>query len=146
MPIVAKKPIIGINGDYRPAKAEQKNAAALSWYNAGYFDSVTASGGVPVLLPPYASDDDLKQVLATLDGLVLSGFNFDLDPVRLGMERNPASRPMPVRREDFDRRLCKLAVEMRLPLLAIGGDVGVHPTVEVGRPARLAEGGEPPIQ
>jgi putative glutamine amidotransferase len=121
MPAVAKKPIIGINGDYRPAKAEQKNAAALSWYNAGYFDSVTAAGGVPVLLPPYASDDDLRQVLATLDGLVLSGCNFDLDPVRLGMERNPASRPMPVRREDFDRRLCKLAVEMRLPVLAIGG-------------------------
>jgi putative glutamine amidotransferase len=121
MPAVAKKPIIGINGDYRPSKAEQKNAGALSWYNAGYFDSVTASGGVPVLLPPYASDDDLRQVLSTLDGLVLSGCNFDLDPVRLGMERNPASRPMPVRREDFDRRLCKLAVEMRLPVLAIGG-------------------------
>ena len=27
---------------------------------------------------------------------------------------------MPLRREDFDRRLCKLAVEMRLPILAIG--------------------------
>ena len=119
--VSATKPLIGINGDYRPAKADQKNASALSWYNAGYFDSVTAAGGVPLLLPPYASDDDLKQTLTTLDGLVLSGCNFDLDPVRMGMERNPSTRSMPARREDFDRRLCKLAVEMRVPILAIGG-------------------------
>lgn len=116
-----KKPLIGINGDYRPAKSDQKNAAALSWFNAGYFDSITACGGVPVLLPPYASDDDLRQALEQLDGLVLSGCNFDLDPVRLGMDRNPATRTMPARREDFDRRLCRIAVEMRLPVLAIGG-------------------------
>ena len=126
MPNVShSKPIIGINGDYRPGRSdakagEHKAAAALSWFNAGYFDSVTASGGLPVLLPPYATDDDLRQALGGLDGLVLSGCNFDLDPVRLGMDRNPANRPMPARREDFDRRLCKLAVEMRLPLLAIG--------------------------
>ncbi len=67
------KPLIGINGDYRPTKADQKNAGALSWYNAGYFDSVTASGGVPMLLPPYASDEALRRVLAMLDGVDLSG-------------------------------------------------------------------------
>ncbi len=122
MPNVAqKKPLIGVNGDYRPAKPDQKNAAALSWFNAGYFDSLSSSGGIPLLLPPYASDDDLKQALGQLDGVVLTGCNFDLDPVRLGMERNPSTQPMPARREDFDRRLCKLAVEMRLPVLAIGG-------------------------
>ncbi|MGH7127714.1 MAG: gamma-glutamyl-gamma-aminobutyrate hydrolase family protein, partial [Planctomycetaceae bacterium] len=52
--------------------------------------------------------------------LLLAGGPLDLDPVRLGMEPHPATRPMPSRREDFDRRLCKLAVEMRLPTLAIG--------------------------
>ena len=36
------------------------------------------------------------------------------------MERHPATRSMPLRREDFDRRLCKLAYEMRIPILAIG--------------------------
>ena len=40
--------------------------------------------------------------------------------MRLGMEKHPATRAMPTRREDFDRRLCKLAVEMRIPTLAIG--------------------------
>lgn len=111
------KPLIGINGEFRAAR---KDVTALSWFNTGYYDSVTAAGGLPTLIPPLADDDDLRQFLSMLDGLVLCGCNFDLDPVRLGMERHPSSRSMPSRREDFDRRLCKLAVEIRIPILAVG--------------------------
>ncbi len=113
------KPIIGINGDYRP---ERKDCVALTWCNAGYYDKVMQAqpGGIPVILPPIDNDEDLRELLSQLDGLVLTGSNLDLDPVRQGMEKHPATRPMPARREDFDRRLCRLAVEMRLPILAIG--------------------------
>jgi putative glutamine amidotransferase len=111
------KPIIGINGDYR---AERKDAVSLSWFNAGYYDSVTAAGGVPLLVPPLADDEDLSQFLNVVDGVVLAGCTLDLDPIRLGMEKHPASRAMPIRREDFDRRLCKMAVKKRKPILAIG--------------------------
>lgn len=115
---MSTKPVIGINGDFRAAK---KDVTALSWWNTGYYDCVTAAGGLPVLLPPFAEDADLKQFLSMLDGLVLAGCTLDLDPVRLGMDKHPSTRPMPARREDFDRRLCKMAVEMRIPILAIGG-------------------------
>jgi putative glutamine amidotransferase len=111
------KPVIGINGEFRAAK---KDVVPLSWFNTGYYDSVVTAGGLPALIPPLAEDRDLKQFLKMLDGLVLCGCALDLDPVRLGMERHPSTRSMPLRREDFDRRLCKLAVEMRLPILAIG--------------------------
>ncbi|NOX56851.1 MAG: gamma-glutamyl-gamma-aminobutyrate hydrolase family protein [Planctomycetes bacterium] len=116
---MSTKPVIGINGDFRP---EKKESVALSWFNTGYYDCVVQAkpGGVPILIPPLDGDEDLRQVLEMLDGLILSGSNLDLDPVRLGMEKHPATRPMPARREDFDRRLCKMAVEMRLPILAIG--------------------------
>lgn len=111
------KPIIGISGDYR---AERKDAVALSWYNAGYYDSVTAAGGVPLLIPPLADDADLSQILHQVDGVVLAGCVLDLDPIRLGMEKHPSSRAMPARREDFDRRLAKMAVKKRKTILAIG--------------------------
>ncbi len=115
---MSAKPRIGFNGDFRPAR---KDANALSWFNTGYYDSITAVGGLPVPVVPLADDADLKQVLTMLDGLILAGCAQDLDPIRLGMDRHPATRQMPLRREDFDRRLCKLAVEMRMPILAIGG-------------------------
>lgn len=111
------KPLIGINGDYRPAR---KDAIPLSWFNTGYYDSVTAAKGLPMLLPPVADDGDLKQYLSMLDGIILAGCSQDLDPSRLGMDRHPHTRPMPARREDFDRRVCRMAVEMRMPILAIG--------------------------
>ena len=111
------KPMIAINGDYRPSRAD---SVALSWFNGGYFDSVTASGGIPLLVPPLAEDEDLERILDNADGLVLAGCGRDLDPVRMGMNQHPATRVMPSRREDFDRRLCKIAVERRMPVLAIG--------------------------
>ena len=114
---MSRKPLIGINGEFRAAR---KDTIPLTWVNTGYYDSVTATGGLPSLIPPLGDDADLRQYLEMLDGLVLTGCNFDLDPVRLGMERHPHTRPMPTRREDFDRRLCKLAVELRIPTLAIG--------------------------
>lgn len=112
-----RKPIIGLNGDYRPTR---KDSVALSWFNAGYYESIAAAGGLPVLLPPFLDDDDLKQALSLLDGLVLAGCTQDLDPLALGLDPHPQTRTMPARRENFDRRLSRMAVESRLPLLAIG--------------------------
>ena len=111
------KPLIGINADFR---ARRKEVTPLTWINTGYYDSVTACGGVPVVIPPLADDEDLKQVLSQLDGIVLTGCTLDLDPIRLGMEKHPSTRPMPSRREDFDRRLAKLAFELKIPVLAVG--------------------------
>jgi len=111
------KPLIGINADFRPAKG---NAYPFAWSHAGYFDCVTAAGGIPVLLPPVADPNDLRQVLSRLDGVVLSGCKLDLDPTRLGMDPHPVTRPMPPRREEFDRRLAKMVYEMKVPTLAIG--------------------------
>ena len=109
------KPLIAINADFRPSKP-----VSFSWLPTGYYDSVSNSGGIPLLLPPLAEDDDLRKLLQNVDGLVLTGCKLDLEPVRLGFEPHPATRPMPTRREDFDRRLARLAYEMKIPTLAIG--------------------------
>jgi putative glutamine amidotransferase len=114
---MSTKPIVGINADFRPSK---NDSIPLSWINMGYYDSVTAAGGVPMIIPPLAEDDDLKELLEKVDGLVLTGCKLDLEPVRMGFDPHPATRPMPSRREDFDRRLAKHAYTMKIPTLAIG--------------------------
>ncbi|MCA9025882.1 MAG: gamma-glutamyl-gamma-aminobutyrate hydrolase family protein [Planctomycetaceae bacterium] len=114
---MSTKPVIGLNADFRP---ERNESIPLSWINSGYYDCISASGGIPLIMPPFAEDDDLRQILSTLDGVVLTGCKLDLDPVRLGMDRHPATRAMPLRREDFDRRLAKLCYEMKIPTLAVG--------------------------
>jgi putative glutamine amidotransferase len=67
---MAAKPLIGINTDYRSARKEH---AALSFVAAGYYDGITTAGGIPVILPPLADEDDVVRLLDLLDGVVLVG-------------------------------------------------------------------------
>ncbi|MFM8985691.1 MAG: gamma-glutamyl-gamma-aminobutyrate hydrolase family protein [Planctomycetia bacterium] len=113
---MAAKPLIGINTDYRSTRKEH---AALSFVAAGYYDGITAGGGIPVILPPLASEEDLVRVLDLLDGVVLVG-GADLDPRRDGYMPHPSVRPMDARREDFDRLLVKHVCARHMPVLAIG--------------------------
>ncbi len=117
------KPIIGINADFRPASQEH---IALTWLCSGYYDQVSGAktekspGGIPMIIPPLTEEEDLQRLLNNVDGVVLAGCLLDLDPKRLGLDKHPATKLMPTRREDFDRRLAKMAYDMRLPILAIG--------------------------
>jgi putative glutamine amidotransferase len=110
------KPMIGLNADYRAAK---KDAPAFSFLASGYYDAITAVGGIPVVIPPLAEETDLKRVLDLLDGIVLVG-GADLDPRRDGFMLHPTVRPMEVRREDFDRMLMRMVSDRRMPLFGIG--------------------------
>ncbi|HVU87526.1 MAG TPA: gamma-glutamyl-gamma-aminobutyrate hydrolase family protein [Pirellulales bacterium] len=117
---MTRKPLIGLNAEYRAAK---KDAPAFSYVSAGYYDSIVASGGVPVVIPPLADDDDVERILDMLDGIVLVG-GADLDPRRDGFMLHPAVRTLDSRREDFDRRLMNRIAARRMPVFGIG--VGVQ--------------------
>jgi putative glutamine amidotransferase len=111
-----RKPLIGLNADYRPAK---KDGPALSYVPAGYYNAIEAAGGIPLILPPLAERADIARVLDMLQGFVLVGGG-DLDPRRDGYQLHSSVRPMDARREDFDRTLVELIGERRLPVLAVG--------------------------
>jgi putative glutamine amidotransferase len=110
------KPLIGLNAEFRSAKKEEP---AFAYLAAGYFDAIQRVGGIPVIVPPLAEEDDVNRVLDTLDGFLLVG-GPDLDPHRDGYMRHPTVRCMDPRRETFDRMLCRLISERRMPVMGIG--------------------------
>src|ERR1700690_2775234 len=99
-----KKPLIGLNADYRTAK---KDAPSFSYIASGYYDCISAVGGVPVVIPPLTEAEDLNRILDLLDGVVLVG-GADLDPRNDGYMLHPSTRPMDPRREESDRLLMRL--------------------------------------
>ena len=63
--------------------------------------------------------DDLSQLLAHVDGLLLVG-GADLDPRRDGWMLHPTVVLQDPHREQFDRMLVRLAADRRLPVFGIG--------------------------
>ena len=110
------KPIIGINADFRSSKGTQP---AYSVITAGYFDSIIRAGGIPVVCPPLAEEDDINGLLDKIDGFMFIG-GADLDPRRDGFMRHPTVRPLDDRRESFDRMLMRIVADRRMPVFGIG--------------------------
>jgi gamma-glutamyl-gamma-aminobutyrate hydrolase PuuD len=106
------KPIIGINVDIEPGPAQ----AAIVQGN--YFHAVLKAGGIPVLIPPMP-DDDLNEVLARINGLLLIGGN-DYDPKHYHEQACKEVKLAAPARDDFDLRLIQRAVVgSNVPVLGI---------------------------
>jgi putative glutamine amidotransferase len=114
--MVSKKPLIGLNADFRSAR---RDCPAYCFLCAGYFDALTKAGAIPIVLPPLREVADLGRVLDLLDGVVLVG-GADLDPRHDGFMLHPSMRLLDARREEFDRTLMHLAAERRMPVFGIG--------------------------
>jgi putative glutamine amidotransferase len=110
------RPLIGINADFVPAG---KVTSAQARLHAGYWDTVLAAGGLPVILPPLGKEADINAFLDRVDGMILSG-GLDLDPRRQGQPTHPAVQPMAERREENDRILVRRIIARQIPVLGIG--------------------------
>ncbi len=135
---MSKRPLIGLNADFR---GQHQGVPAYSYLAAGYYDSITAAGGVPVIVPVIDNDEALECLLDKLDGFVLTG-GADLDPRNDGFHLHSSVKPMDPRRERFDRRLAMEICERRMPVFGIGvghqlinvvqgGDLYYHIPVDV---------------
>ena len=103
------RPVIGITGNY----AEQ--TCKLS---EGYYKSIVAAGGVPVVIPPVADPDVILSTLERLDGLVLSGGG-DYNPLWAGEQPLPKLGGICAERDLPELLITRLAYNRQLPILGI---------------------------
>src|SRR5438552_5600996 len=64
------RPLIGINADFVPAG---KNTRAQLRIPVGYFESVLAAGGLPVVMPLLGKEQEIDAFLDRVDGFILTG-------------------------------------------------------------------------
>lgn len=108
----SNRPLIGITSRLDPAV----NNLYLRRY---YCEAVAAAGGAPVLIPLIPDREYLTALVGRLDGLLLSGSDSDVDPVRYGEEPHIKLGPVYRERDGTDLLMLELAEEIRLPVLAI---------------------------
>lgn len=84
-----------------------------------YAACLQASGAIPVAIPLDLSAPETLALLATCQGVCLTGSPADVEPARYGHEREVASAPADAARERTDMILLESVLQTRRPLLAI---------------------------
>lgn len=117
------RPIIGITVDSEaPGGYSRFPWMAL---RENYCTAVARAGGLPVLLPH--GQDGVADYLRVIDGLIVSGGNFDVDPALFGATSRHASVKTKEARTAFEFAITSTAVAADLPVLGIcGGQQLLH--------------------
>ena len=104
---LTRRPIIGVTLDSEPPGGYAK----LPWYalRENYCDVIAAAGGLPIALPH--EPDLAPQYLALIDGLVVTGGAFDVDPALYGAEERHDTVKLKERRTRFEWAITQGAVE-----------------------------------
>jgi putative glutamine amidotransferase len=108
-------PIIGVSTGRIPDPNPRRGQAAAP---LSYLRAILAAGGIPLLIPPYLTRDQLAETLGRLDGLVLIGGG-DIDPALFNGRPHPRVYEIDPERDFLDLTLARLAAEQRLPFLGI---------------------------
>ena len=111
-----KKPIIGITLD----SENPGNYSKFPWYaiRHNYLHSIEAYGGVP--FPLSHSEININKIFSIVDGLIITGGNFDIDPKLYG-KKIKGARNIKNNRTKFEMEICKKFLKSKKPILGICG-------------------------
>ena len=111
------RPVIGLSLDSEAPGGYSK----FPWYalRQNYFAAVATAGGLPVALPH--EPELAAHYLALIDGLIVTGGAFDVDPALFGDATRHPSVTTKDRRTEFELAICRAAHEADMPSLGICG-------------------------
>lgn len=111
------RPVIGLTLDSEEAGGWSK----FPWYalRQNYCDAVVKAGGLPMALPHEASLAEFY--LDQLDGLIVTGGAFDVDPALFGVNSRHETVRTKNRRTEFELAITRGALDRDLPVLGICG-------------------------
>jgi putative glutamine amidotransferase len=114
--------VIGITADLLGLdSAESTKREPALFLPRRYCRAVQEAGGVPLILPYTSSPAALRRLLERVDGLLISGGNFDIHPSYYGERPLDGLGDIKHERTDFELKLLGLALKRDLPILGICG-------------------------
>lgn len=114
----AAPPRIGITSYLEQAQTGVWDVPA-SFLPQVYLDAVTSVGGIAFVLPPQpVSADTARAIVASLDGIILSG-GADINPASYGQAAHPKTGAPRDDRDAFEGELLQAAIAAKLPFLGI---------------------------
>lgn len=113
-----RKPIIGITGSLIIDEGGMFPGYERAYVNNDYVQSVAMCKAVPYIIPMVYDDELIKEQVENIDGLILSG-GHDINPLNWGEEPHQKLGGILPKRDTYDFKLLKYALEMKKPILGI---------------------------
>jgi putative glutamine amidotransferase len=110
-----RQPIVAVSTDVKQFENYTWHAAPQQYLEA----ALSAAGVLPVLVPSFGERLDLESLLASIDGVMVTGSKSNVHPSRYGGEAIEANGPYDEARDATTLPLIRLAIERGVPLLAI---------------------------
>jgi putative glutamine amidotransferase len=124
-----EQPLIGITADtvFDPDVSSQIAQEPAIFLFQRYTQAILACSAIPIILPPLAAPGEIEALLQSLDGILVSGGNFDIDPKLYGEEAGPDLGAFKRQRTQFELELIRLALQRNMPILGIcGGEQAIN--------------------
>ncbi len=112
-----KKPIIGISGSMMQDVSVPYPGYKRSYANDDYVQSVVRAGGIPLIIPFCADDAVVREQMALVDALLLTGGD-DVYPLHYGEEPLQGIESVWPERDHFDFILLEEAEKKQRPIFA----------------------------
>ena len=111
------RPVIGISAD----REDPGGYSKFPWYalRENYCTAVIEAGGLPVILPSITTQ--IVEYAEKIDGLVVSGGAFDVDPTLFGDDTVHDTVVLKKERTDFELGVTRAVLEMGKPVFGICG-------------------------
>ena len=124
-----ERPLVGITADTAtgPSPWHRLPHEPVVFLPERYTQALVACGALPLILPPLSARTAIRALLEQLDGIVISGGNFDIDPKFYGEEPRASLGEIKDERTQFELELVSLGIEQDMPMLGIcGGEQAIN--------------------
>lgn len=112
------KPIIGISTSILTMESGLMPGLDRVYVNEDYVKAIEKAGGIPILLPPIESEEDIYSQYKVCDGFIFSG-GVDINPIFYGENPEQNLSNTNFNLDEYQLKLCKFILENDKPLLGI---------------------------
>lgn len=113
-------PRIGITPD-RGTPLSGRHGEPLLFLRERYSRAILDAGGLPLLLPITTSRSAIRGMLDSIDGVLISGGDFDIHPRLYGEKPSARLGTVKEERTEFEMELISLSIDRGRPLLGVCG-------------------------
>jgi putative glutamine amidotransferase len=114
-------PLIGITADISGASDSKHFKNSTLFLPKRYLAAVERAGAIPIVLPATRERSSVRRLLGVLNGLILSGGNFDIHPRYYGERPMKELGEIKAARTEFELEITHAALQRDLPVLGICG-------------------------